>query len=100
MVRVVGAGRGGEVRAARVRSRVAARSHPGFHLHLVENVRQVDPAHFRLLDIHGDLLQQLMARAVPRSYVTVPLPVADHDALTAIDAEHPAGPASPPQPSP
>lgn len=63
----------------------AAVSRTNFHLYLVENVRQGDPALFRLLDIHGEQLRRLMTRAVERSYVTVPWPVAEYDALSSIE---------------
>ncbi|PVU83196.1 hypothetical protein DDP54_09515 [Cellulomonas sp. WB94] len=71
----------------------AAVSRGNFHLYLVENVHQGDPALFRLLDLHGEQLRRLMTRAVERSYVTVPWPEAEYDALSAIDTadipEHP-----------
>lgn len=63
----------------------AAVSRGNFHLYLVENVRQGDPALFRLLDIHGEQLRRLMTRAVERSYVTVPWPEAEDDALSSVD---------------
>jgi hypothetical protein len=52
-----------------------------FWLYLVENVRQGDPAHFRLLRIGGARLQQLVAKAKERHYYEVPLPVAVYDAV-------------------
>ena len=55
----------------------AATIPPDFHLSLVENVRQGDPAHFRLLDIHGEQLRRLLARAKERHY-TLPVPVAEY----------------------
>jgi hypothetical protein len=61
----------------------AAVSRHNVHLYLVENIRQGDPAHFRLLDIHGEQLRRLMERAVERSYITVPWPVAEYDTLAA-----------------
>ena len=64
----------------------AAVSRDNFHLYLVENVGQGDPALFRLLDVCGEQLQRLMTRAVERSYVTVPWPAAEYDALTS--SEH------------
>ncbi|GGM90640.1 hypothetical protein ACFFX1_37315 [Dactylosporangium sucinum] len=48
----------------------------------MENVRQGDPAHFRLVEIGGVALQALLARKVERRYFTVPWPVAVYDALT------------------
>jgi hypothetical protein len=69
----------------------AAVSRPNVHLYLVENVRQGDPAQFRLLDIHGDHLRRLMERAMERSYVTVPWPIAEYDALRAFGPTEHAG---------
>lgn len=66
----------------------AAVSLGNFHLYLVENVRQGDPALFRLLDLHGEQLRRLMTRAVERSYVTVPWPDVEYDALSSTE---PAG---------
>ncbi|GAB3316469.1 hypothetical protein GCM10027451_33380 [Geodermatophilus aquaeductus] len=64
----------------------AARADPDrFWLYLVENVRQGDPAHFRLLRVGGEQLQQLMAKARERHYYEVPLPVAVYDAVLALD---------------
>jgi hypothetical protein len=60
----------------------AAVSRANFHLYLVENVRQGDPALFQLLDIHGEQLRRLMTSAVERSYVTVPWPNAEYDTLS------------------
>ena len=56
-----------------------ARTNPRFHLYLVENVRQGDPAQFRLIDVHGDRLQRLLSRAGERRYFAVPWPVAEYD---------------------
>jgi len=57
-------------------------------------VRQGDPALFQLLDIHGEQLRRLMTRAVERSYVTVPWPAAEYDALSSVEPadphDHPA----------
>jgi hypothetical protein len=60
-----------------------ARSNPAFHVYVVENVRQGDPAGLRLIDLHGDVLARLLQRARPQSYVTVPFPVAVYDAANA-----------------
>jgi hypothetical protein len=54
---------------------------PDFWLYVVENVRQGDPARFRLLEIGGDTLRSLIDRTVERRYFTVPWPVAIYDAL-------------------
>jgi hypothetical protein len=58
-----------------------ARSNPdGFHVYVVDNVRQGDEAAYGLIDLHGDVLARLLQRAKPQSYVTVPFPVAVYDA--------------------
>lgn len=58
-----------------------ARSNPdGFHVYVVDNVRQRDEATYGFIDLHGDVLARLLQRAKPQSYVTVPFPVADYDA--------------------
>jgi len=58
-----------------------ARSNPdGFHVYVVDNVRQRDEAAYGFIDLHGDVLARLLQRAKPQSYVTVPFPVADYDA--------------------
>lgn len=59
----------------------AARSDPDFWLYLVENVRQGDPAQFRVLRIGGEELVALLQRATERRYYTVPFPVAVYDRL-------------------
>ncbi len=60
----------------------AAKDDPDhFWLYLVDNVRQGDPARFRLLRIGGEQLQRLMAKAKERRYYEVPLPVAVYDAV-------------------
>lgn len=64
-----------------VRQVEEAASNPDFWLYVVENVRQGDPAQFRLLQIGGKALRSLLARAVERRYFTVPWPVAVYDAL-------------------
>ncbi|MDP3712176.1 MAG: DUF3883 domain-containing protein [Mycobacteriales bacterium] len=56
------------------------RSNPNFWLYLVENIRQGDPAHYRLLRIGGEQLQALLARAREKHYFEVPFPVAVYDA--------------------
>jgi len=55
----------------------------GFHVYVVDNVRQGDPAAYGFIDLHGDVLARLLQRAKPQSYVTVPFPVAVYDAATA-----------------
>jgi len=58
-----------------------ARSNPDdFHVYVVDNIRQGNPALFQLIDLHGDVLARLLQRAKPQSYVTVPFPVAVYDA--------------------
>lgn len=60
----------------------AALADPGrFHLMIVENVRQGDPAKFRLLDISGDRLAALLERRREKHYFEVPFPVGVYDAL-------------------
>lgn len=56
-----------------------ARTDPRFHLYLVEDVRQGDPAQYRLIDLQGDQLQRLLTGARERRYYTVPWPVAEYD---------------------
>jgi len=65
------------------RQKAEAASNPDFWIYVVDNVRQGDPANFRLLQIGGDDLQRLLQRAVERRYFTVPWPVASYDALAA-----------------
>ena len=61
-----------------------ARSNPaGFHVYVVDNVRQGNPNLFGFIDLHGDVLAGLLQRAKPASYVTVPFPVAVYDAAIA-----------------
>ncbi len=55
------------------------RHNPNFWLYIVENIRQGDPARFRLLQIGGEALQAMLDRAVERRYFTVPWPVAIYD---------------------
>lgn len=58
-----------------------ARANPDtFWVYVVENVRQGDPAQFRLLRLGGVQLQALLERARPQRYYTVPFPVAVYDA--------------------
>jgi hypothetical protein len=57
-----------------------ARTNGRFHLYVVDNVRQGNPAAFRLIDLHGDVLARLVERARPQTYVTVPFPVGAYDA--------------------
>lgn len=56
-----------------------ARRNPDFWLYLVENVRQGDPAQFRLVALGGEQLARLLARAVEHRYFTLPLPVGEYD---------------------
>lgn len=58
-----------------------------FHLVLVENIRQGDPAMFRVLDIHGEQLVALLARRREKHYFEVPLPTAVYDALLQAQTE-------------
>ncbi|SEP19237.1 protein NO VEIN domain-containing protein [Trujillonella endophytica] len=59
---------------------VAARGEPdGFWLYLVENVAQGDPAHFRLIRLGEDRLQELLERAREQRFWTVPVPVRVYD---------------------
>lgn len=58
-----------------------ARNNPNFWLYIVENIRQGDPAQFRLLRIGGETLRTMLDRAVERRYFTVPWPVALYDQL-------------------
>ena len=66
------------------RQYVAARDDPEhFWLYLVDNVAQGDPAHFRLMRLGGQRLQELLERAREQRYWTVPVPVAVYDRLAA-----------------
>lgn len=58
-----------------------ARRNPGFHVYVVDNVRQGDPNLFRIIDLHGDTLARLLERAKEQHYYTVPFPVAVYDGL-------------------
>lgn len=57
----------------------AARSDPNFYLYVVDNVRQGDPAQFRLRVLGGDRLQRLLLRVKEQRYYAMPWPVADYD---------------------
>lgn len=77
---------GGSARSAdlwlEVRQVRAAEADPGrFHLVIVENVRQGDPAAFRVLDINGERLAALLARKREKHFFEVPFPVGIYDAL-------------------
>lgn len=52
-----------------------------FHLVIVENVRQGDPSAFRVLDLCGETLAELLLRKREKHYFEVPFPVAIYDAL-------------------
>jgi hypothetical protein len=60
-----------------------ARENPNFYVYVVENVRQGDPAHFRLKVYGGEQLQRLLVKAKERRYYEVPVPVAAYDAAGA-----------------
>lgn len=62
-----------------VRQIEEARSNPDFWLYIVENIRQGDPAQYRLLRVGGQRLAGLLTRAVEHRYFTVPFPVAVYD---------------------
>lgn len=63
-----------------------------FWLYLVENVRQGDPAKFRLLRIGAKRLAELLSNAKPQRYWTVPVPVKTYDELASESSgEPPAG---------
>ncbi|MGV8979301.1 MAG: protein NO VEIN domain-containing protein [Cellulomonas sp.] len=79
-----GTSRGADLRVGTDQAQAAV-SDGSFHLYIVENVGQGDPALFRLLDLHGEQLRRLMIQAVERSYVTVPWPDDEHDALSAAE---------------
>ena len=59
-----------------------AEINPDFWLYIVENVRQGNPALFRLIELGGETLQTLLNRKVERKYFTIPWPVAVYDAIT------------------
>jgi uncharacterized protein DUF3883 len=58
-----------------------ARRNPNFHIYVVENVAQGDPAAFELRILGGDQLRRLVARAKERRYFEVPVPVGEYDRL-------------------
>lgn len=62
---------------------------PAFHLYVVENVGQGDPARFTLRVLNGDHLRVLVGRAVERRYFEVPWPTADYDGtpLEVVDSD-------------
>lgn len=62
-----------------------------FHLIIVDNVNQGDPDRFRVLDLHGQALAELLARRREKHYFEVPLPTGTYDELV---ADSPAGPPS------
>lgn len=62
-----------------------ARRNANFHFYVVDNVRQGDPALFRLKVFGGDSLQRLLLRAKERRYYEVSLPVAEFDAPSSVD---------------
>jgi hypothetical protein len=74
----------------------AAEANPErFHLVVVENVRQGDPAAFRVLDLSGDRLAALLARKREKHYYEVPFPVSIYDAAV---VESQARPGTDPRP--
>lgn len=66
-----------------VRQVEQARANPEFHVYVVDNIRQGDPAKFQLMDLHGATLARLLARAKEQRYFTVPFPVSEYDRLVA-----------------
>jgi hypothetical protein len=50
----------------------------------VDNLRQGDPTHFRLLRFGGSHLHAMLERAIERRYYTVPFPVAAYDAALSV----------------
>jgi hypothetical protein len=56
-----------------------ALENPNFHIYVVENVRQGDPALFTLRVLAGERLHELLGRAKEQHYYTVPWPVAHYD---------------------
>jgi hypothetical protein len=55
----------------------SARSRPSYHIYVVDNILQGDPTRFRLVDLHGDTLTQLLADARQQQYYAVPFPGGD-----------------------
>ncbi len=73
-----------------VRQVEEARANPThFWLYIVENLRQGDPAYFRLLRFGGEPLARLLDRAVEHRYFTVPFPVAVHDTAVIEQSQSP-----------
>lgn len=67
-----------------------ARKNPGsFHVYVVENVRQGNPAKITMRDILGSQLASLLDRAKEQRYFTVSFPVAVYDSL--VQATNPWG---------
>ena len=58
-----------------------AKVNANFWLYTVENVRQGGPSRFRRIEVGGEALAQLVPRAVPRHYYTVPFPMSTYDQL-------------------
>jgi hypothetical protein len=56
-----------------------ARRNENFYLYVVENVRQGNPALFRLKVLDNQHLLRLLERAREKRYYEVPWPVADYD---------------------
>jgi hypothetical protein len=56
-----------------------AESNANFWLYVVENVRQGDPALFRLILLGGEQLTRLVAKKKAQTTYTVPFPVAEFD---------------------
>lgn len=52
-----------------------------FHLMIVENVRQGDPAAFGVLDLSGERLVELLRRKREKHYFEVPFPIATYDEI-------------------
>lgn len=61
-----------------VRQVEEARANPDFWLYVVDNVGQGDPTKFQLLQIGGQELVTLLARAKERGHYEVPFPVASY----------------------
>jgi hypothetical protein len=66
-----------------------ARRNPDFWIYIVDNVRQGDPAQFRLKLLGGEQLARLLEKAKERRYLEVPVPVAEFDAAPGIEALQP-----------
>ncbi|GEM_PF-2306424 len=58
-----------------------------FRLYVIENVRQGDKEKFRLLDIHGPRLAELLRGRKEHRYLAVPLRAADYDRIVREAAE-------------